>query len=73
MPIKNRIRTTLKTAELDTLFGACKDFKNIGEGGNSLVFSAMLGEMPVAVKFLSEDVDSKLTRFKLEYLNLMTI
>lgn len=54
-------------------FGDIKiDIKNnrLGQGGNGVVFSGVLGEYNVAVKFLINYSKKKLERFKAEYINI---
>ena len=46
------------------------DIKNnrLGQGGNGVVFSGVLGKYDVAVKFLINYSKKKLERFKAEYI-----
>lgn len=48
------------------------DIKNnrLGQGGNGVVFSGVLGKYDVAVKFLINYSKKKLERFKAEYINV---
>lgn len=48
------------------------DIKNnrLGQGGNGVVFSGLLGKSEVAVKFLVNYTRKKLDRFKAEYINV---
>lgn len=48
------------------------DIKNnrLGQGGNGVVFSGLLGKSEVAVKFLVNYTRKKLDRFKAEYINI---
>lgn len=48
------------------------DIKNnrLGQGGNGVVFSGLLAESEVAVKFLVNYTKKKLDRFKAEYINV---
>jgi serine/threonine-protein kinase len=60
----------LKVKEIETVFGKLEGLKLIGEGGNGLVYSAKLAGSEVAVKFLVETGNTKLERFKAEFLNV---
>ncbi|WP_062352259.1 protein kinase domain-containing protein [Bacillus kwashiorkori] len=51
--------------------GEVSDLKQIGQGGNGLVYSGILNNQEVAIKFLVEDKQSsKLQRFRAEYFNI---
>lgn len=41
----------------------------IGQGGNGLVYLAMINEKEIAIKFLISDSERKHIRFKSEYFN----
>lgn len=53
-----------------TILGEIKSMKQIGQGGNGLVYSGQLNGKDVAVKFLTEAGKRKLDRFKAEYYNV---
>lgn len=57
---------------IDCTFGHIKiDINNrLGQGGNGIVFSGLLSETEVAVKFLVNYTHKKLERFKAEYINV---
>ncbi|MGG2103911.1 protein kinase domain-containing protein [Lysinibacillus pakistanensis] len=51
--------------------GEVSDLKQIGQGGNGLVYSGIQNNQEVAIKFLVENKQSsKLQRFKAEYFNI---
>lgn len=51
--------------------GEITDLKQIGQGGNGLVYSGIQNNQEVAIKFLVENKQSsKLQRFKAEYFNI---
>ncbi|USK57403.1 protein kinase [Cytobacillus solani] len=51
--------------------GEVSDLKQIGQGGNGLVYSGVQNNQEVAIKFLVEEKQSsKLQRFKAEYFNI---
>lgn len=51
--------------------GEVSGLKQIGQGGNGLVYSGIQNKQEVAIKFLVEDKQaSKLQRFKAEYFNI---
>ncbi|OFD42208.1 hypothetical protein BWGOE3_34610 [Bacillus mycoides] len=66
--IKNNNKSiTLKLGEISNL-------KQIGQGGNGLVYAGIQNNEEVAIKFLVEDTQSsKLDRFKAEYFNVNLI
>lgn len=67
---KSLLYKALKQATLTTNLGEITDFSKIGEGGNGLVFSSKLNNIDVAIKFLIEERNTKIDRFKAEYLNI---
>lgn len=68
--LKNILRSYLKTNKLNCNLGEISKLKPLGEGGNGLVYSGELHELPIAIKFLVNSGTRKLTRFKAEYLNV---
>lgn len=58
---------------IKTLLGDISNLKQIGQGGNGLVYEGKLYEKTVAIKFLVSDNNQKLTRFKAEYFNINTL
>lgn len=70
---KALISKALREGNIDTTFGKITSAVKIGEGGNGLVFSAKLNNIDVAIKFLVEKTNTKLDRFKAEYLNIKLI
>jgi serine/threonine protein kinase len=62
--IKKKLRLSL---------GEVTDLNKIGEGGNALVYKGSLEGNEVALKFLVDSRNKKLTRFKSEYLNIKLI
>jgi serine/threonine-protein kinase len=71
--LKNILRTFLKANNLNCSLGEISNLKQIGEGGNGVVFSGELQGLEIAVKFLVNPTKSKLTRFKAEYLNVLIL
>lgn len=68
--LKNTLRKFLNTNNLSCSLGEISNLKQIGEGGNGIVFSGELQGFEIAVKFLINPTKDKLTRFKAEYLNV---
>ena len=59
---------------IETKFGKVKNLKQIGKGGNGIVYSGNLLNKDVAIKFLvNTKQSSKLTRFKAEYFNILAL
>lgn len=56
---------------IKTSLGEVKDIKQIGQGGNSIVFSGLLYGENVAIKCLMNIKDNKISRFKAEYFNIV--
>ncbi len=56
--------------ELQLKLGVVKSLKQIGQGGNGLVYSGEQNGKDVAIKFLAESGNKKLQRFKAEYFNI---
>ncbi|WP_094603268.1 Serine/threonine-protein kinase PknD [Sporomusa silvacetica DSM 10669] len=70
---KNLLRGHIKSQGdcISTCLGPIKKLKQIGEGGNSLVFEGELFGIRVAIKFLMENSSiQKIIRFKAEYVNV---
>lgn len=65
---KNIVRQALKSTSLKTLLGEIINVKEIGQGGNGLVFSGLIHGHEVAFKVLVNSNKEKLERFKAEYL-----
>jgi serine/threonine protein kinase len=62
---KKVIRDALKDNEnIESQIGLIRVKKGIGEGGNALVFNADFGTNEVAVKVLSEDVESNSSKYR---------
>ena len=70
---KNTLREFLRSNSLHSSLGNLKVQREIGEGGNGLVYEGILYELPVAIKFLINPDKHKLTRFKAEYLNVVML
>lgn len=70
--IKSLISASIKENgnSIITILGEIKSMKQIGQGGNGLVYSGQLNGKDVAVKFLTEAGKRKLDRFKAEYYNV---
>lgn len=70
--IEKKFIEYIKTNDgIESIFGKLK-FSNkdrIGQGGNGLVYLAMINEQEVAIKFLLSESERKLSRFKSEYFN----
>lgn len=64
---KSNLRKNLGNS-LETKLGTLKELKSLGEGGNGVVYAATLHGRDVAVKFLTDYTNSKIERFKAEYL-----
>ncbi|TBL69766.1 protein kinase domain-containing protein [Paenibacillus thalictri] len=61
---KNSVRRFLKSnSVIETLLGNIEIGKEIGQGGNALVFNAVWGSGEVAVKVLAEDSTKKSSRY----------
>ncbi|WP_291943406.1 protein kinase [Cetobacterium sp.] len=58
---------------INTLLGDIIDLKQIGQGGNGLVYEGTLHGKIVAIKFLVSNDRQKLVRFKAEYFNINTL
>lgn len=58
---------------INTLLGDIVALKQIGQGGNGLVYEGTLHGKIVAIKFLVSDDNQKLIRFKAEYFNINTL
>ena len=73
--MKNLLRKFIKknNKKIQFQLGEASNLKELGEGGNGLVYSGILNEQEVAIKFLVEDGNRKLTRFKAEYFNINLI
>lgn len=56
---------------LDTCLGEITNLKQIGQGGNGLVYEGNLRGKDVAIKFLIENNQGKIERFKSEYFNVI--
>ncbi|MGL5204535.1 protein kinase domain-containing protein [Cetobacterium sp.] len=72
---KKTLSVYLKTNKnsIDTLLGKISNLKQIGEGGNGLVYEGNLHGKTIAIKFLINNNSTKLTRFKAEYFNINTL
>lgn len=70
--MKNKIREHIKNNnnKLDLKLGMVEELKQIGEGGNGLVYSGKQNGKEIAIKFLVESENKKLQRFKAEYFNI---
>ena len=68
--LKNTLRTFLRSNNLSCNLGEISNLRQIGEGGNGIVFSGELQGFEIAIKFLVNPTKDKLTRFKAEYLNV---
>ncbi|MEC1525439.1 protein kinase [Neobacillus niacini] len=68
-----RVRRFIKKnkGSIISLLGEISNLKEIGQGGNGLVYGGVQNNQEVAIKFLVEDSrKSKLQRFKAEYFNI---
>lgn len=70
---KNKLRKFLSSATVKTVFGELSNLRTIGEGGNGLVYEASLLGKTVAIKFLTNQSSDKITRFKAEFFNTLTL
>lgn len=70
---KNILRRFLKDNNLQSSLGEVTITREIGEGGNGLVFEGTLHDTPIAIKFLINPDRHKLTRFQAEYLNVVML
>lgn len=55
------------------MLGEVNNLEQIGQGGNGLVYAGTQNNQEVAIKFLVEDRQAKLERFKAEYFNVNLI
>ncbi|MBB6625096.1 protein kinase [Clostridium gasigenes] len=69
--LRGFIKSNNKTIKLT--LGEVSSLKYLGEGGNGLVYSGILNGQELALKFLVEDSNKKLVRFKAEYFNINLI
>jgi len=74
MSLKDIFRKHIKsTKTITTMLGEIDFNKEIGEGGNGIVYSCRLHDKDVAVKVLVTDNKDKKTRFKAEYFNIVIL
>jgi len=69
---KKKLREYIKTKKsIETVLGELTftNSKELGEGGNGLVYLSEINEKKIAIKFLITDSERKCTRFKSEYFN----
>jgi len=60
--------------KIDCLLGKITNLKQIGQGGNGIVYEGLLHSKPIAIKFFTKlDSTNKLTRFKAEYFNIVLL
>lgn len=72
--MKSKLRDFIKNnKKVITSLGEVEELREIGEGGNGLVYSGLLNSESIAIKFLVESDSKKLIRFKAEYFNLSLI
>lgn len=73
--LRNELRDYIKDNDytLNTSLGLVKNMKQIGEGGNGLVYRGDLHNFELAIKFLVKASTRKLKRFKAEFLNISTL
>lgn len=73
--MKDILRKCIKdnNKTLRITLGEITNLKPIGEGGNGLVYSGLLNGQELAIKFLVEESNRKLVRFKAEYFNINLI
>lgn len=73
--LRNELRDYIKSNNnvLETDLGAVSKMKEIGEGGNGLVYEGDLYGFEIAIKFLVSNRSEKLKRFKAEFLNISTL
>ncbi|HBJ1651472.1 protein kinase domain-containing protein [Clostridium botulinum] len=69
--LRNFIKENNKTIQVT--LGQITNLKHLGEGGNGLVYSGLLNGQELAIKFLVEESNRKLVRFKAEYFNINLI
>lgn len=69
--LRNFIKDNGKTINIQ--LGEVSKLKQLGEGGNGLVYSGILNNQELAIKFLVEEGKRKLVRFKAEYFNINLI
>ncbi|OFD71172.1 MULTISPECIES: protein kinase domain-containing protein [Bacillus cereus group] len=73
---RKRISSFIKNNKksITLTLGEVSNLKQIGQGGNGLVYAGLQNNKEVAIKFLVEDTQSsKLDRFKAEYFNVNLI
>ena len=71
---KNCLRNCIKSnGTIHTSIGKVTNLVGIGEGGNGLVFEGEMYNTKVALKFLVNNEQQKLTRFKAEYFNTIIL
>lgn len=73
---RRRISSIIKNKNnsITLTLGEVSNLKQIGQGGNGLVYAGIQNNEEVAIKFLVEDTkSSKLERFKAEYFNVNLI
>lgn len=75
MAAKNDISNYIKKHKqaINLQLGNFSSLKQIGEGGNALVYSAELLEKKVALKILTKNEKTKKGRFKAEFFNTMQL
>ena len=75
--MKKTLRDYIKKSDnkVELTIGPLTELKEIGKGGNGLVYQGKLFENEVAVKFLVHESKSpkKKERFKAEYLNVVLL
>lgn len=73
--MKSKLREFIKknNKKINLMLGEATELKNIGEGGNGLVYEGKINGESLALKFLVEKENRKLTRFKAEYFNINLI
>ena len=73
--LRNDLRDFIKSNDnvLETYLGKVTEMKEIGEGGNGLVYKGDLHGFEIAIKFLVSNRSKKLKRFKAEFLNISTL
>ena len=63
----------LNKQKINLLLGEVTNLSQIGQGGNSIVYSGKQNNHEVAIKFLIQEESQKLLRFKAEYFNIIFI
>lgn len=73
--LRNDLRDFIKSNDnvLKTYLGKVTEMKEIGEGGNGLVYEGNLHGFEIAIKFLVSNRSKKVKRFKAEFLNISTL